>query len=323
MTLQTRFTDRFGLDHPIALAPMAFAAGGALAAAVSEAGGLGLIGGGYADDPAFVAREWAGARGARIGCGFITWALRSRPKMLDDTLARHPAAIMLSFGDPAPLADTVRRHGVPLICQVQTLRQARQALAVGADVLVAQGAEAGGHGAQRATLPFVPAVVDLVHRLRPDTLVLAAGGIADGRGLAAALALGADGVLMGTRLWASREALVSPAAQQRALAADGDATIRTTVFDVVRGLAWPPPYTSRVLRNAFSDRWHDDLAGLRDGLADHQQLYANAAARDDFQTANVTVGEAVGLIDDLPPAGHVVRRVSAQAVEVLRNLAPR
>ena len=137
-----------------------------------------------------------------LGVGFITWSMARRPKLLDMVLERRPPAVMLSFGDVRPHADKIKSVGSLLICQVQTLEQAKDAVANGADVLVAQGAEAGGHGISRSTFPFVPAVVDDA----PDTPVAAAGGIADGRGLAAALMLGADGVLVGTRFYASHEA---------------------------------------------------------------------------------------------------------------------
>ncbi len=144
---------------------------------------------------------------------------------------------MLSFGDLRPFADRLRAAGVPLTAQVQSLDHARQALDAGADLIVAQGGEAGGHGMSvRSTFTLVPDVVDLVAARSPDTLVVAAGGVADGRGLAAALALGADGALVGTRLWASAEALVSPRAHQRAIQASGDDTFRTRVYDVVRQL---------------------------------------------------------------------------------------
>jgi NAD(P)H-dependent flavin oxidoreductase YrpB (nitropropane dioxygenase family) len=124
------------------------------------------------------------------------------------TLAHVLAAVMLSFGDPHPFAPAIKAAGRLLICQVQDMRHARAALDEGADIVVAQGTEAGGHGARRATMTLVPEVADLLAQRSPETLLVAAGGIADGRGLAAALMLGADGVLVGSRLWASPEALV-------------------------------------------------------------------------------------------------------------------
>lgn len=215
MPLTTRVTEFFGIEHPILLAPMAGISGGRLAAAVTAAGGLGLIGGGYGDAD-FLEREFALADRTRVGCGFITWSLARQPELLDFVLAQQPATVMLSFGELRPFADRIHAAGVPLIAQVQTLDHARQALDAGADILAAQGGEAGGHGMSvRSTFTLVPEVVDLVAERSPATLVLAAGGVADGRGLAAALALGADGVLVGTRFWAARGAGVAARAAAR------------------------------------------------------------------------------------------------------------
>ncbi|MGB8623994.1 MAG: nitronate monooxygenase, partial [Paracoccaceae bacterium] len=128
--IETRLTERFGLTHPIMSAPMAMAAGGRLAAAVTRAGGMGIIGGGYGD-PDWVAREMDAAGNAVVGCGFITWKLRENPALLTRVLSRKPSALFLSFGDPAPFAEEIHAAGVPLICQVQTLRDARRAAEVG------------------------------------------------------------------------------------------------------------------------------------------------------------------------------------------------
>src|SRR3982751_4360040 len=198
--IETALTRLLQIEHPILLAPMGSAAGGRLAAAVTNAGGLGLVGSGYANADT-VRRELTEAGNARVGVGFITWALEKNPAALDVALDARPAAVMLSFGDPAPFAARIRQAGCTLICQVQTLAQAREAAAAGADIVIAQGRDAGGHsGTTRGTMGLVPAVVDAVAPIP----VVAAGGIADGRGLAAALALGAAGVLMGTRFTASR-----------------------------------------------------------------------------------------------------------------------
>ncbi|AGP52302.1 nitronate monooxygenase [Streptomyces rapamycinicus] len=144
--LTTRLTRAFGIEHPIVLAPMDLVSGARLATAVTAAGGLGLIGGGYGDSE-WLRRELAAAGDARVGCGFITWSLARRPDLLDIALEYEPAALMLSFGDPAPFAGRIRTAAVPLLCQVHTLDQGCQALDAGADVIVAQGGEAGGHGA--------------------------------------------------------------------------------------------------------------------------------------------------------------------------------
>ncbi|MGH7001854.1 MAG: nitronate monooxygenase, partial [Stellaceae bacterium] len=181
MPLVTRLTESLRIRHPVLLAPMALVSGGALAGAVSAAGGLGIIGGGYGD-PVWLEDQFAAAGNLRIGCGFITWSLAARPQLLDLALAREPAAVMLSFGDPRPFAARIKAAGAQLICQVQTLAHVEEAIAAKADIIIAQGAEAGGHGALRGTLPFVPAVVDAVRRQAPETIVVAAGGIAEGRG---------------------------------------------------------------------------------------------------------------------------------------------
>ncbi|HRJ70463.1 MAG TPA: nitronate monooxygenase, partial [Beijerinckiaceae bacterium] len=159
--LATRLTERFGLRHPIVSAPMAFAGGGALAAAVTAAGGLGLIGGGYGD-PGWIEEQFKAAGNQKVGCGFITWALRKSPSLLSDVLKHRPAAIMLSFGDPAPYAEEIRAAGAALICQCQTLDHVEDAIAAGADIIVAQGGEAGGHGMARGTLTLVPEAADRI-----------------------------------------------------------------------------------------------------------------------------------------------------------------
>ena len=249
--IATALTAMFGLQHPIVLGPMGGVSGGHLAATVSNAGGLGLVGGGYGD-PAWLRTELPRVKEAtRLpwGVGLITWSIDR--SVFELVLGYRPNAFMLSFGDPRPYAQAIKSAGCKLICQVQGLDEARLAQEAGADIIVAQGTEAGGHGGARATLPLVPAVVDAV----APTPVLAAGGIADGRGLAAALMLGAHGALIGTRFCASTEALGHDQAKQHIVAARGNQTARTRAFDIVRGYAWPPAYTGRALRNRFMERW--------------------------------------------------------------------
>ena len=312
MTLRTKLTDRLGIRHPVLLAPMGSVSGGALAAAVSSAGGLGLIGAGYGD-PERVEREFAAAGNQRIGCGFITWALAERPQLLDLAMAHEPAAVMLSFGDAAPFIPRIKENGAVAICQVQSLAQASAVAAEGADIIVAQGTEAGGHGARRATLPLVPAIVDMVAAEGHVVPVVAAGGIVDGRGLAAALMLGADGVLMGTRFYAAEESQAAPAAKARVVAAGGDETLRTAIFDIVRGLDWPAEYTGRALANRLSERWHGREAALAAAGEDERRRYEAAAAAGDFDTAVVFIGEGIDLIRSIEPAGRIVERSVREA----------
>ncbi|ETZ42401.1 NAD(P)H-dependent flavin oxidoreductase [Mycobacterium avium] len=321
--LPTRLTDLFGIEQPILLAPMALVSGGRLAAAVTRAGGLGLIGGGY-PDAEWLQRQIDRAEGARVGYGFITRSLARNPGVLDLALDRGPAAVMLSFGELAPFADRIHAAGVPLIAQVQNLDQARRALDAGAEVIVAQGGEAGGHGMSvRSTFTLVPEVVDVVADRSPATLVAAAGGVGDGRGLAAALALGADGAVVGTRFWATPEALVSPKAQQRAVAAGGDDTVRTRVYDVVRRLDWPAGYTVRALNNAFLGTWHGNEAELSARLPEAIDAYETAVAAEDFDTAAILIGEAVGVIREVRPAAEIVAEMVRAAQRILhRDGAP-
>jgi nitronate monooxygenase len=315
MAFRTPFTELLGIEHPIVLAPMGGSAGGALAAAVSNGGGLGLVGGGRGH------RDWlerelaiAGVRTSRPwGIGFLSWAVNMAT--VDWALAQRPHAVMLSFGDPAPFAARVREAGVPLLIQVTDLAEARQAADVGADVIIAQGGEAGGHGGRRATLPFVPVVADLA----APTPVLAAGGIADGRGVAAALALGAAGVLIGTRFQAAQEALVPAAVSKALVEGRGGDTERTRVLDIAQGNGWPSRYTGRALRNAFTDQWHGREAEL---AADQQAVraYREAAARGDLNAAPVWAGEGLDLITGVGSATDITRRLAAEAADALARV---
>jgi nitronate monooxygenase len=314
MALRTAFTELFGVRQPIALAPLGLTAGGALAAAVSNAGGLGLLGGGPGD-LAWLDRELpilAERTSQPWGVGFQSWAVDVGT--VEHALAHGPRAMMLSFGDPTPFVPAIRRARVPLILQVTDLTEAREAIALGADVIVAQGTEAGGHGARhgRSTLPFVPAVVDLAAPIP----VLAAGGIADGRGLAAALALGAAGALIGTRFQATAESLADPAIKKAIVAGHGEDTERSIVLDIARGSRWPARYPGRTLSHPFLDQWRDRAAELAGDPA-ARQAYQDGVARGDFTPLPVWAGECVDLITDLPPAADVVAGLAGQAEDAL------
>ena len=224
---------------------------------------------------------------------------------------------MLSFGDPRPLAAAVKSAGAALIVQVTGLDEARVAMEIGADVIVAQGTEAGGHGGRRSTLPFVPVVADLA----APTPVLAAGGIADGRGVAAALALGATGALLGTRFLVALEALVTPSVTKAIIEGSGEDTERSRVSDIARGAPWPARYPARTLRNPFFDQWRGREAELAaDSTA--QQAYRAAVARGDLP-ATVWASEAIDLITESSPAADLVAALAAEAEEALARAASR
>ncbi|WP_405883323.1 nitronate monooxygenase [Streptomyces sp. NBC_01136] len=320
MALSTAFTKLIGVRHPIALAPMGGSAGGALAAAVSRGGGLGLLGAG-GGDPDWLAREVplvASGTDTPWGMGFPTWAIDAGT--VERALEYRPRAVMLSFGDPSPYVERVRQAGATLIIQVTDLEEARQAVDLGADVIVAQGTESGGHGARhgRSTLPFVPVVVDLA----APVPVLAAGGIADGRGLAAALALGAAGALIGTRFQATAEALVHPSITTAIVEGRGEDTERNRVLDIARGSRWPSRYTARTLGHRYLDQWRGREAELT-ADAQAQQDYQGDVARGEVPPLPVWAGEAVDLINDLPPAADLVAALAEQAEDALTRAGRR
>ncbi|ULQ45299.1 nitronate monooxygenase [Flagellatimonas centrodinii] len=316
MPLRTALTTLLEIELPIIGAPMGGVAGADLCAAVSRAGGFGMIGAGYGDLD-WMQTQLRMLREHRLstpwGIGLISWS--SSPALLDLVIDARPHAVMVSFGDSDWILDRLRQADIPAITQVQTVAAARLARDAGADLIVAQGTEAGGHGGSRATLPLVPAVVDAV----TPTPVVAAGGIADGRGLAAALTLGASGALIGTRLYASDEALGHPRIKQRLLSAGGDDTCRTRVFDIVRGLRWPSGYTGRAVRNRFIDRWQENetaLARQRSQVAPVFQAAQRAGAAD---TGIVWGGEGLDLITAIAPAGDIVRQLAHEAEQQLRR----
>jgi nitronate monooxygenase len=315
MSIHTPLTALLGIPHPILLAPMDVVSGARLTAAVSRAGGFGILGGGYGER-AWLEQETAKLRqsAAPFGIGFITWSLAKQPDLLDVALSARPRAIMLSFGDPKPFAPRIKAAGALLICQVQSEDIARQALDAGADILVAQGTEAGGHGATRSTLDIVPAIVDLA---AGRVAVVAAGGIGDGRGLAAMMMLGAAGVLLGTRFYASAEADGADEAKKRLCAAKGGSTARSIIFDMSRNNVWPLPFTGRCLVNDHLRRWSGHELELLQSVNTVAVEYAAAKAAGNFDVAAVIAGEAVGLIHDIPPAAEIVERIVTEADHIL------
>jgi nitronate monooxygenase len=315
MTISTPLTLRLGIRHPILSAPMDGIAGARLTAAVSAAGGFGILGGGYGER-AWLAQETAKLAGlvAPFGIGFITWSLAKQPDLLDIALKARPRAIMLSFGDPKPFAQRIKSSGALLICQVQDEAMAQQALDAGADILIAQGTEAGGHGASRTTIDIVPAIVDLAAGRVP---VAAAGGIGDGRGLAAMMTLGASGVLLGTRFYASQECDGAEEAKKRICAASSGNSVRGIIFDLSRNNVWPAPFNGRCLINDHARRWIGREVELLQNVHAVAAEYAAAKAAGNFDIAAVIAGEAVGLIHDIPPAAEIVDRIVTEADQIL------
>src|SRR5262249_41132870 len=253
-----------------------------------------------------------------FGIGFITWSLAKRPELLDMALAVRPRAVWFSFGDPAPFVERVKTQGALVVCQVQSAVEAAEVVAKGADIVLAQGGEAGGHGISQSSLTLVPAVADAVDGKVPIVL---AGGAADGRALAAALMLGAQGIVMGTRFYASQEAAGYDAAKQRIVDADGGETARSILFDISRQNVWPHPFTGRCLINRHTGTWlgrEQELMRRADVLAQ----FAHARETGDFDIAPIIAGESAGLVHDIPSANEIVSRTVEEAERLLSS-APR
>jgi nitronate monooxygenase len=312
MTLRSRLRELVDVEHPILNAPMGGGdAPGELAAAVSEAGGLGMIGGTTAGGTMWLREQIHAVRSLTtkpFGVGLISH-LPGASELMEVALRERVPVIAHSFSDPTPFVADAHRGGAVVICQVRTIEGARQALRAGVDVITAQGTEAGGHTGEVSTFPLVPAVVDTV----APVPVLAAGGIADGRGIAAAFMLGAEGVWLGTRFLATPEAGISSEYRRRVLGAGPHDTVLTEVFDVAMGLAWPPGVRGRAIRDTFTDRWHGHELQLRQRVG----AATDHAVGDDQVPVALYAGEAVGMISHAEPAGDVVRRLAAEAASVL------
>jgi nitronate monooxygenase len=288
--LRTWLTDRFDLTVPVVLAPMAGVAGGALAAAVSSAGGLGVVGIGYEEPDVITAEaEIARASGRSFGIGLIAWVAAAKQAMVEAAIAARPALLSLSFGEYARHIDAAHAAGILVVTQAGTVDDARQAVEAGVDIVVARGSEGGGHGrGEVATLPLLQGVLDAV-----DVPVLAAGGIGGPRGLAAVLAAGAAGAWVGTAFLACTEGKNSARAREAVVAAAETDTIYTTVLDIGRGIPWPSEFGGRALRNEFAEQWHGREGELR-----------AAGARNEGSV--VWAGEGVGLVSEERPAADVV-----------------
>lgn len=317
--IHTWLTDTFGLTVPVVAAPMAGPGEGPLAAAVSAAGGLGMVGVADSRSPAWVREQAriAAAPGRPYGVGLMAWALERDAAQLGAVLDLdpdlRPGLVSVSFGGVDPFVARLREAGVRVAVQAGTVAEAERAAAAGADLVVARGGEAGGHGRDAvATLPLLQAVLD-----RVDVPVVAAGGVAGPRGLAAVLAAGAVGAWVGTAFLTAREAGTPPAARQRLLAADGADTAYGRVFDVAQRLGWPSEYGGRALRNPFFDRWRDRLDELAVDDAAAEEL-ARARRDGDLDAAYVYAGQGVGGLTEERSAADVLADLG-RAEQLLRR----
>nr|WP_271035794.1 nitronate monooxygenase [Mycolicibacterium hassiacum] len=316
MALSTPWSTGMGLSVPIVNAPMGGAAGAALAAAVTQAGGLGMIGMGSSATAAQLAEELARLpESARpFGIGLVHWVTEREPELLETALAARPDLLAVSFGTDWGWVRRAHEQGIRTATQVADVTAARRAADAGVDVLVARGAEGGGHGEPRmGTLPLLAEVLDAV-----EVPVLAAGGITSGRTLAAVLAAGAAGAWLGTVFTACTEAATPAEVRDQLIEAPGSATVLTRVFDLALRYDWPATIPERVLRNEFVDRYdgcEDDL--VPDAVA---ALTAAIAARD-YRIAPVNAGQGVGLVRESRPAAEVIDQLCRDAEKLLRAWA--
>ena len=303
--IRTRFTEMFGLQHPIMSAPMAMHSGGTLAAAVAAAGAMGSFSGHATEGPDWVTAQAALVRDRTDGpfaIGFITPFVRFSEGHFQAALDARPAAIALSFSDPGGWARRVKDAGLRLICQVQSSVGADLAVEAGADVLVAQGTEAGGH---TGTMSLLPLLIGIAERHANVTL-LAAGGISGGRALAAALLAGADGAWLGTAFLATPEAIeVDDDYKAAIVASDGGDTVFTRAYDIASGQPWPSAIGARVRHDAFTEEWAEREKDLR------QQHDNVTPGRPVF------MGQSAGSVVAVRPAADVVRIMSNEAERVL------
>ncbi|WP_189033309.1 NAD(P)H-dependent flavin oxidoreductase [Nocardia rhizosphaerihabitans] len=310
--LATPWSRSIGLRVPVVNAPMGGAAGGRLAAAVTAAGGLGMIGMGSAGSVAALERELAAAGGTVSGIGLVDWVRQRETGLLEASIAAQPRILSISFGTDFSWVPVVQAAGILAVTQVYDVPGAHRAQDAGIDVLVARGSEGGGHGADRlALLPLLDAVLDIA-----TVPVLAAGGIGSGRTLAAVLAAGAAGAWLGTCLAAADESLVPENARRAMLAADSTHTVVTTAFDETLDLPWPPIYPARVLRNDVTDPWSRPEF---DESRPSAEMLRAAIESDDVTIAPVDAGQGVGLITHIEPAAAIIDRLCHDAAVLLRR----
>jgi NAD(P)H-dependent flavin oxidoreductase YrpB (nitropropane dioxygenase family) len=320
--LRTRICELLGIEHPIVLGGMGTGTSPALVAAVSEAGGLGVLGA-TQQVPAEVARDAAAIRaltGKPFGLNLLLF--RERPDQYEGFLAARPRVVSTAWPsieqDLTGYVSRAHAIGALFMHMISTVAEAKAAARAGVDVIVAQGTEGGGHVGVMGTMPLVPMVVSAV----APVPVLAAGGVADGRGLAAALALGADGVLLGTRFLASDEAPIAKGFKEAIVESDGHDTLVTDIPDVAHGQVWPGAYV-RVRRNRFIEEWIGRDNELRRNRAAVSAGLRDAAKAGDPDRGAIMLGQTAGLIDRVEPAADLVRQISRDAEAILRERLPR
>ena len=319
--LRTRFTDLLGLDYPVMSAPMSNHSGGQLAAAVSLAGGLGTFGGTNDFGPEWLREQIAHVRsqtGRPFGVGFISQLIEYNTANIEIALEERAPVFIFSFADPDPWVRRARDAGAVTICQVQSLELAQQSVDAGADVLLAQGNEAGGHTGE---INLLPLLVNLVERY-PHLPVLAAGGITTGRALAGVMGAGAEGASLGTAMLTTPEAVEVPETfKERIILSDGQDSTFTRLYDLLGARPWPEGIAGRVYRNRLVREWDGRDAEV---LARREELASDVAAaraNGDTELSAVYMGQGAGHITAIRPAAEVLRDICDGAENTLHEAA--
>ena len=342
--LSTRLTSLWDIDVPIIGAPMAGRAGGELAAAVSRAGGLGMFGVGGNTTPewiaenARIAREGSTAEGragesvakrmlrrktdkealGNFGIGVMLWSIKDKPDVWQAVLDARPKVISLGFGDPSGYAQQAQDLGISVVAPVNDLKQLKTALAAEVDVICIQGTDAGGHTGHIGTMPLMQIVLDYLMLNAPGIPAAVAGGIGNGRGVAAALAAGADAAWVGTALLASPEALGSAELREAAVAASSKSTLLTDIYDRAEKQAWDTEtWPTRTVANGFTDVFAE--MSRRGEVTDAELIAARAEGGDFADDVKLHAGQGVGMLHQEMRAGEVVSQMAEEAKRLLRR----
>jgi NAD(P)H-dependent flavin oxidoreductase YrpB (nitropropane dioxygenase family) len=320
--IRTPVCDLLGIDHPIALGGMGSASSPAMTAAVSRAGGLGAFGC-HTLTPEQVREHTAAIRQATnkpFGLNFLLFD--TREESFAAAIELKPAVMQFAWAradqDLQPYFDRAHEAGCKVTYMAGGVKEAVRSASAGADVIIAQGSEGGGHVGWMGSMPLVPMVVDAVGTVP----VLAAGGYADGRGLVAALALGAQGILLGTRFLASVESPLHPNFKQAIVESDGHDTLLSEIPDIASGLVWPGAMI-RSRRNRFIERWAGREWALRQHRAEANAGLQAARKSGDVEEGSLSMGQDAGLIKDIPGAADIVTRIAQEAEEILTRRLPR
>jgi nitronate monooxygenase len=331
--LHTPLCDLLGIDVPIIAAPMGFITGPELAAAVCNAGGLGVMAAGGAPPPVLQRqiRRLHDLTTRPYGVNILLFEIEGMDRPLDQLvdvcIAERVPVISFFWGDCTRFVPAIHAAGLKVMDQVGSVESAERSARAGVDIVVAQGIEAGGHvEGDITTLALVPRVVDCV----APVPVVASGGIADGRGVAAVLALGAEAAMIGTRFVCTLEAGAHPLYQERLLHASEKDTVRTILF----GHGWPnAPH--RVLRTAFVDQWQGQEARAQESRPDEPVIGSlslggheipllrfmgippNTATTGDIDKMALYAGQGVGLVREIKPAADVLRELVRETEEVI------